>query len=90
MANANARPRSIKLLKMWTKYCSEIYVPYTLGDILKVGHPGITWEQPISCARRPLCMVAFQRMGGSSGWLDLNSVPIRHFSNRAVKQNGRK
>ena len=28
---------------------------------------------------RPLCMVAFQRVGGSSGWLDLNSVQIRHF-----------
>ena len=35
---------------------------------------------------RPLCMVAFQRVGGSSGWLDLNSVQIIHFSNRAVKQ----
>ena len=30
-------------------------------------------------------MVAFQRVGGSSGWLDLNSVQIRHFSNCAVK-----
>ena len=37
----------------------------------------------------PLCMVAFQRVGGSSGWLDLNSVQIRYFSNRAVKQTGR-
>ena len=24
-----------------------------------------------------------------SGWLDLNSVQIRHFSNHAVKQTGR-
>ena len=39
---------------------------------------------------RPLCMVAFQRVGGSSGWLDLNSVQIRHFSYRAVKQTGHK
>ena len=35
---------------------------------------------------RPLCMVAFLCVGGSSGWLDLNSVQIRHFANRAVKQ----
>ena len=54
--------------------------------ILEVGHPGITCEQPMSCAR---CMVAFQRVGGSSGWLDLNSVQIRHISNHAVKQTGR-
>ena len=26
---------------------------------------------------RPLCMVAFQRVGGSSGWLELNSVQIK-------------
>ena len=39
---------------------------------------------------RPLCMVAFQCVGGSSGWLDFNSVQIRHFSNRAVKQTGPK
>ena len=38
---------------------------------------------------RPLCMVAFQRVGGSSGWLDLNLVQIRHFWNRAVKQTVR-
>ena len=38
---------------------------------------------------RPLCMVAFQRVWGSSGWLDLNSVQIRHFWNRAVKQTVR-
>ena len=53
--------------------------------ILKVGHPGITCEQPISCARYDNNMVAFQRVGGSSGWLDLNSVQIRHFPNHTVK-----
>ena len=36
-----------------------------------------------------ICMVAFQRVGGSRGWLHLNSVQIRHFSNHAVKQTGR-
>ena len=29
-------------LKMWTKYCSEIYVPYTLDDILSAGEKGRT------------------------------------------------
>ena len=33
-------------------------------------------------------MDAFQCVGGSGGWLDLNSVQIRHFSNHAVKQTG--
>ena len=36
----------------------------------------------------PLGMAVFQRMGGSSGWLDLYSVQIRYFSNHAVKQTG--
>ena len=32
-----------------------------------------------TCQLRPLCMVAFQHVGGSSGWLDLNSVQIDTF-----------
>ena len=48
------------------------------------------WE--LSHRQRRFAVGALQMIGGdcgSSGWLDLNSVQIRHFSNRAVKQTGR-
>ena len=58
------------------------------ASILKVGHLGITCEQPISCAHD---MVVFQHVEGSSGWLDLNwhHRLDMHFSNCAVRQIGR-
>ena len=55
--------------------------------ILEVGHPGITCEQPISCAH--FAWLHSSTWEGSSGWSDMNSVQIRHFSNRAVKQTHR-
>ena len=55
--------------------------------ILEVRHLDITCEQPISCAR--YAWLYSSEWGGCSGWLDLNSVQIRHFSNHAVKKNGR-
>ena len=50
--------------------------------ILKVGHPGITCEQPISCAR--YAWLHSSTWGALVG--GLNSVQIRHFWNRTVKQ----
>ena len=64
--------------------------------ILEVGHPGITCEHlsaaPVMCAwlHSSACVcVCVCGGGGSSGWLDLNSVQIRHFLNHTFKQTSR-
>ena len=81
-----ARQRSIK---MWTNYCSEIYVPYTLDDILDEGSKFqnrmfISFPQFVYCSRDEVyfpklsCPIAAHGGTLHSKWAPYNGCYASH------------